>query len=157
MGLTHTEWSRKWPPTPVFLPGKFHGQRSLVGYNPWGRKESDATEHTRACTHTESYSLFIWPTEINVPFAFVLFLKFYFLTHLFLAVSGLHCHTWALPSWGAWVSHCGGFSGCGAQALGSLGFSSCSMWAQSLAAPWHVEASQTRDQTCALCIGRWDS
>ena len=31
-------------PTPVFLPGKFHGQRSLVGYSPWGRKESDITE-----------------------------------------------------------------------------------------------------------------
>ena len=34
---------RKWPPTPVFLPGEFHGQRSLVGYNPWGGKESDKT------------------------------------------------------------------------------------------------------------------
>ena len=32
-------------PTTVFLPGKFHGQRSLVGYSPWGGKESDATEH----------------------------------------------------------------------------------------------------------------
>ena len=32
---------RKWQPTPVFLPGKFHGQRSLVGYSPWGCKESD--------------------------------------------------------------------------------------------------------------------
>ena len=30
--------------TPVFLPGKFHGQRSLVGYSPWGHKESDMTE-----------------------------------------------------------------------------------------------------------------
>ena len=29
--------------TPVFLPGKFHGERSLAGYSPWGRKESDAT------------------------------------------------------------------------------------------------------------------
>ena len=29
-------WSRKWYPIPVFLPGKFHGQRSLVGYSPWG-------------------------------------------------------------------------------------------------------------------------
>ena len=28
-------WRRKWKPTPVFLPGKFHGQRSLVGYSPW--------------------------------------------------------------------------------------------------------------------------
>ena len=31
-------WRRKWPPTPVFLPGKSHGQRSLVGYIPWGHK-----------------------------------------------------------------------------------------------------------------------
>ena len=38
-------WSRKWQPTPVFLPGKFHGQRSLVGYNLRGCKELDTTEH----------------------------------------------------------------------------------------------------------------
>ena len=37
-------WRRKWQPTPVLLPGKFHGQRSLVSYSPWGRKESDTTE-----------------------------------------------------------------------------------------------------------------
>ena len=34
-------WRRKWQPTPVFLPGEFYGQRSLVGYTPWGRKDSD--------------------------------------------------------------------------------------------------------------------
>ena len=39
-----TLWSRKWQPTPVFLPGKFHGQRSLVDCSPWGRKESDTIE-----------------------------------------------------------------------------------------------------------------
>ena len=33
--------------TPTFLPGEFHGQRSLVGYSPWGRKESDTTEQLR--------------------------------------------------------------------------------------------------------------
>ena len=38
-------WRRKWQPTPVFLPGKSHRQRSLVGYSPWGRKELDMTEH----------------------------------------------------------------------------------------------------------------
>ena len=45
---------RKWQPTPVLLPGKSHGQRSLAGYIPWGRKESDTTENARthACTHT---------------------------------------------------------------------------------------------------------
>ena len=34
----------KWKPTPVFLPGKFHGQRSLLGYSPWGLKKLDMTE-----------------------------------------------------------------------------------------------------------------
>ena len=47
---------REWLPTPVFLPGEFHGQRSRAGYSPWGRKESDTTEHAcvhaRACTYT---------------------------------------------------------------------------------------------------------
>ena len=35
---------RKWQHTPVLLPGKSHGRRSLVGYSPWGRKESDTAE-----------------------------------------------------------------------------------------------------------------
>ena len=41
-------WRRKWQPTPVLLPGKSHGQRSLVGFRPWGLQESDMTvaEHT---------------------------------------------------------------------------------------------------------------
>ena len=37
-------WRREWHPTPVFSPGEPHGQRSLGGYSPWGRKEPDATE-----------------------------------------------------------------------------------------------------------------
>ena len=37
-------WRRQWQPTPVLLPGKSHGWRSLVGCSPWGRKESDMTE-----------------------------------------------------------------------------------------------------------------
>ena len=39
-----TPWSRNWQPTPVFLPGESHGQRSLGGYSPWGRRESNTTE-----------------------------------------------------------------------------------------------------------------
>ena len=39
-----TPWRRKWQPTPVLLPEKFHGLRSLVGYSPWGHKELDMTE-----------------------------------------------------------------------------------------------------------------
>ena len=38
-------WNRKWQPTPVFLPGKFRGQRSLVGFSLWGHNELDMTEH----------------------------------------------------------------------------------------------------------------
>ena len=37
-------WRRQWHPTPVLLPGKSHGQRSLVGCSPWSRQESDTTE-----------------------------------------------------------------------------------------------------------------
>ena len=37
-------WRRKWQPTPEFLPGEFHGQRSLAGYSPWSHTESDMTE-----------------------------------------------------------------------------------------------------------------
>ena len=43
-GVGKMPWRRKWQPTPVFLPGESHGQRSLAGYRPWGRKESDTTE-----------------------------------------------------------------------------------------------------------------
>ena len=46
-------WRRAWQPTPVFLPGESHGQRSLAGYSPWGCKESYRTE----ATCIESYEL----------------------------------------------------------------------------------------------------
>ena len=37
-------WRRAWRPSPVLLPGEFHGQRSLAGYSTWGGKELDITE-----------------------------------------------------------------------------------------------------------------
>ena len=43
-GLWYNVRIRQWHPTPVLLPGKSHGRRSLVGCSPWGRKESDTTE-----------------------------------------------------------------------------------------------------------------
>ena len=52
-----TPWRRAWKPTPVFLPGESHGQRSLAGYSPWGQKEPGMTEvaqHTRI--HSELHS-----------------------------------------------------------------------------------------------------
>ena len=41
-------WRKEWLPNPVFLPEEFHGQRSLAGYSPWDRKESDTTEQLSA-------------------------------------------------------------------------------------------------------------
>ena len=40
-------WRREWQPTQIFLPGKFHAQRSLAGSSPWGSKESDTTEQLK--------------------------------------------------------------------------------------------------------------
>ena len=42
-------WRRKWQPAPVFLPGEFYGQRSLLGYSPWDCKESDTSELITLC------------------------------------------------------------------------------------------------------------
>ena len=50
-------WRREWLSIPVFLPGVFHGQRSLVGYSPWGHKELDTTEVTE---HTHLYYISSW-------------------------------------------------------------------------------------------------
>ena len=48
-------WRRGWLPTPVFLPGEFHGRRSLMGYSPWGHKGSDMTEQLTPLHFTSSY------------------------------------------------------------------------------------------------------
>ena len=45
-------WNRKWQLMPVFLPGKFRRQRSLVGYSPWDRKESNMTDKQQPGAHT---------------------------------------------------------------------------------------------------------
>ena len=53
-------WRREWLLTPVFLPGEFHGQRSLADYSPWGCKELDTTERlTLALSHSQ------YPNEIG--------------------------------------------------------------------------------------------
>ena len=54
LNLNCLTWRRKWQPTPVFSPGEFHGQRSLVGYSPWGQKESYTTEWL---THTNCLNI----------------------------------------------------------------------------------------------------
>ena len=48
-------WRRKWQPTRVFLPGKFHRQRSLVDYSPWGHKELNTTDQLTFSVHLHAY------------------------------------------------------------------------------------------------------
>ena len=55
-----TPWRRKWQPTPVFLPGEFHGQRSLADYSPWGSKKSDMTKLTNTQTCDYIYFLHVF-------------------------------------------------------------------------------------------------
>ena len=60
-------WSRKWQPTPVFLLGKPHGQRSLAGYSPQGHKESDMTEQLSMNGHMPTIKdMLTYPTKITV-------------------------------------------------------------------------------------------
>ena len=56
--FTFMHWRRKWQLTPVFMPGKSHGRRSLVGYSPWGCKESDTAE--RLLFFTAVFILQLW-------------------------------------------------------------------------------------------------
>ena len=57
-------WRRKWQPTPTLLPGKFHGQRSLVGYSPWDGKESVMTEAPQTKTEViDTLEIFIAVSE----------------------------------------------------------------------------------------------
>ena len=56
-------WRRKWQPTPVLLPRKFHGWRSLVGYSPWGHKESDTTEWLHDFKYPRQFSK--WYTRLK--------------------------------------------------------------------------------------------
>ena len=89
-------WRRTWQLTPVLLPGKSHGLRSLVGYSPQGRKESDVTEGTEP-THACSGGKKVYSTEMLNSLLF---------TYLFWAALGLCCYTgassscreWGLPS-----------------------------------------------------------
>ena len=48
---THKLGRRKWQPTPVLLPGESHGQRSLAGHSPCGRRELDMTEASKHAQH----------------------------------------------------------------------------------------------------------
>ena len=84
-GSGRSPWRRAWQHTPVFLPGEYPGQRSLVGYSPQGHKELDTTECTQLVAELDlaPESLISWPWAfpiqcLNIPFELLdlLFRKF---------------------------------------------------------------------------------
>ena len=62
--LWHSAFFRKWQPPPVFLPGEFYGQRSLVGYSPWGSKELDMTKGLTL----SSFFTFFFMVQLSHPY-----------------------------------------------------------------------------------------
>ena len=60
-------WRRKWQPTPIFLTGKFHGQRRLVGYSAWGCKELDTTEHMHRIQYKHTTYLIVQAVVDCIP------------------------------------------------------------------------------------------
>ena len=62
-------WRRKWQPTPVFLPGKFHGQRNLVSYSPWGCIESNMTKQLSG-EHAMHSQMQMGPQKVPAGFFF---------------------------------------------------------------------------------------
>ena len=66
-------WRRKWQPTPAFLPGEFYGQKSLVGYSPWGLKESDMTEYARTIRNKASVVLDVCELVDQLKFNFIFY------------------------------------------------------------------------------------
>ena len=64
--LSKIPWRKEWQPTPVFLPGGSHGQRSLVGYSPCNSTESDSTEHARRPRQRQT--LHLQEVHLMIPF-----------------------------------------------------------------------------------------
>ena len=97
-------WRRKWQSTPVFLPGKSCGQRSLAGYSPWGHKELDMTEQqsTRAHTHTHTHThthkseyrgLFLKLSFVNLDIVFSDVRSLIYEVYILYISLSIYCHS----------------------------------------------------------------
>ena len=117
-------WRRKWQSTPMLLPRRSHGQRSMVGYSPWGRKESDTSEwltvDLQSCVNFCCRAK--WFSYICIFFFFILFSIIVFLRILNIASGFCLQRVYSsLPVWEAWLQQ---RWGCGLWALRDLGSNS---------------------------------
>ena len=84
--------------TPVFLPGKSHGQRSLAGYSPWGHKGSDMTEQLHFLSFNK-IMLLTWRIHNNIIYLKLLLLLSFLINYLFYFTLYWFCHTLS------WIRH----------------------------------------------------
>ena len=101
---------KEWQPTPVFLPGKSHGDRSLAGYSPWGCKEPDTTGqlvYTHTHTHTHTHTICIWQSVQWPEQSFFYFLKVFLMWTILESLSNLLQYCFCFMFW------CFGFEACG--------------------------------------------
>ena len=91
-------WRRQWQPTPVFLPGKSHGQRRLAGHSPWGHRQSDVTQrlNNNKIKNRLGTAPQVLPPVKTVSFNHAvvcfLFIGFYISVLEFLSTSYPECH-----------------------------------------------------------------
>ena len=95
-------WRRKWLPTPVFLPRKSRGQRSLAGYSPWGHKEWDMTERLTLSLSQHTFSNWINRIFSQLVEQGIYHYSFYSLnskmSYLFLCLLYLKYHNKPIPA-----------------------------------------------------------
>ena len=112
LGEMQKWFKQKWQPTPIFLPGRFHGQRSLAGYSPWGRKELDTTDQLHFLSFfTKLNILLIHNPQITLLGIYPKELKIYIYTEtctqMFIAALFITAQTWKQPrslSIGEWIN-----------------------------------------------------
>ena len=96
-------WRKKWQPTPVFLPGKSHEQRSLVGYSPWGYKR---VEHNLVSKHKQQlwiHGVLIAPqTEFALVSCLSLHVLFFFLRLYWICYNFASVSCFGFWLWGMW-------------------------------------------------------
>ena len=91
-------WRREWLPTPVFLPGEFHRQRSLAGYSLWDHKESDMTEQL-TCIKQITRKDLLYSTENSTQYSVIAYMgkesetHTHTHTHTHIHISKLPCYT----------------------------------------------------------------
>ena len=89
---------RAWQPTPVFLPGEFHGQRSLAGYSPWSRQESDTTERLTLLLLLTTFPSLLWASSQSIKLSYSFSVPKARSTHVWKLNTFLHELNWTAAS-----------------------------------------------------------